>query len=117
MQYSYADFAKATYESVKDSLDPAQTFEEWDNENFWSTEPPPSDMTVCERVFVPSKGFDMPFELDGVQYVKLQISCTGGAWEVFISDAFNVVSVTSYGSEELARAAFAELLAKDVVNA
>lgn len=117
MQYSYADFAKATYESVKDSLDPAQTFEEWDNENFWSTEPPPSDMTVCERMFVPCAGFDMPYELNGVQYIKLQISCTGGAWEVFISDAFNVQSVTQYSSEEEARAAYDALLAQDVVNA
>jgi len=116
MQYSYADFAKASYEEVKDSLDPAQTFEEWDGENFWSTEPPPSDMTVCERTFVPAEGFDMPFELGGKQYVKLQLSCTGGLWEVFISDAFNP-TVTQYTSEEEARAGYDALLAQDVVHA
>lgn len=117
MQYSYVDFAKATYDSVKDSLDPAQTFEEWDDENFWSTEPPPSDMTVCERIFAPCAGFEMPFQLDGVEYIKVQLSCTGGAWEVFLSDAFEVQSVTEYPTEEAARAAFAALLAQDPINA
>lgn len=117
MQYSYVDFAKATYDSVKDSLDPAQTFEEWDDENFWSTEPPPSDMTVCERTFVPCTGFETPFELNGDEYIKVQLSCTGGAWEVFISDAFDVQSVEQYPSEDAARAAYDALLAQDVINA
>jgi hypothetical protein len=116
MQYLYADFAKAVYESLVAAGSTEQSFEEWDNENFWSTEPPPSDMTVCERVFVPCAGFEDPFLLEGNDYVKLQLSCTGGAWEIFIGGQF-YLDVTQYQTEEDARAAWEVLLKQDVINA
>lgn len=115
MQYEYVDFAKAVYEEVKDSLNPPQTFEEWDDENFWSTEPPPSDMTVCERRFIPCQGYAEPFLLLGEEYVKAQLSCTGGAWEIFLGDQF-VPTATQYASEDAARAVWDELLKQEIVN-
>lgn len=116
MQYEYADFAKAVYESLKAAGSTDQTFEEWDNENFWTTEPPPEDMTFCERVFVPCTGFENPFLLNGVEYAKLQLSCTGGAWETFIQDVFYVDN-KQYRTEEEARAAWDIMRSMEVVNA
>lgn len=46
--YSYQDFAKAVYAE----LQPGESFEEWDDHTFYSSEPPPPEMTFCERWFI-----------------------------------------------------------------
>lgn len=102
--YTYSDFAKAVYAELK----PEESFEDWDGHTFYSSEAPPPEMTVCERVFKEGEA-EYPYILAGKSYILLQLSCTDGAWEVFTSDEIST-SVESYANEQLARAAWAVLL-------
>ena len=104
MQYSYQDFAKAVYDELK----PDEAFEEWDDHTFYSSEPPPPEITFCERWFVPGQSTDA-YVLGGETYVLLQLSCTDGQWEIFTADQIST-AVVQYQFEADARAAWAELL-------
>lgn len=102
--YNYQDFAKAVYAE----LQPGESFEEWDDHTFYSSEPPPPEMTFSERWFM--KGTtEAPYILGNENYILVQLSCTDGQWEIFTSDQEST-SVVQYQSEVLAREAWAELL-------
>lgn len=101
--YNYQAFAKAVY----DEVNPGVTFEEWDANTFYSSEPPPPEMTFCERWF--RKGYsEFPYLLNDEAYILIQLSCTDGQWEIFTSDQSGT-SAVPYQTEAEARAAWSEL--------
>jgi hypothetical protein len=102
--YSYQDFAKAVYAE----LQPDETFEQWDDHTYYSSEPIPEEMSFCERWFIKGEG-EVPFVLGGENYLLVQLSCTSGVWEIFTGDQASQ-SVVEYMNETEARAAWAELL-------
>lgn len=101
---NYQDFAKAVYDELK----PGESFEEWDSHTFYSSEPIPPEMTYAERQFIKGKSA-APYILNGESYILVQLSCTGGVWEVFSSDTESTTSVP-YATEAAARAAWIFLL-------
>lgn len=102
--YNYQDFAKAVYDELK----PGESFEEWDEHTFYSSEPPPPEMTFCERWFMKGST-ENPYVLNGENYILVQLSCTDGQWEIFTSDQSSL-SVVQYQTEAEARAAWSTLL-------
>lgn len=104
--FNYQDFAKAVYDELK----PGESFEEWDDHTFYSSEPAPEEMTFCERWFVKGES-SYPYVLNGENYLLLQLSCTAGAWEIFVTNQESASSVP-YPTEAEARAAWAVLLAE-----
>lgn len=102
--YNYQDFAKAVYAE----LQPGESFEEWDDHTFYSSEPPSDEMTFCERWFI--KGMtEAPYVLNGEDYILVQLSCTQGQWQIFTGDQESQIAV-DYQTEAEARNAWAELL-------
>lgn len=102
--YNYQDFAKAVYAE----LQPDESFEEWDDHTFYSSEPPPPEMTFCERWFMKGNA-PAPYTLNNENYILVQLSCTDGQWEIFTSDQESL-SVVQYQTEAAAREAWASLL-------
>lgn len=102
--YSYQDFAKAVYAE----LGPEMSFEEWDAQTFYSSEPPPPEMTFCERWFMKGSS-ELPYKLNNEDYLLVQLSCTDGQWEIFTSDEGST-SVVQYQTEDEARSAWTALL-------
>lgn len=102
--YSYQDFAKAVYAE----LQPGESFEEWDDHTFYSSEPPMPEMTFSERWFMKGNS-EAPYILNNENYILVQLSCTGGQWEIFTADQESN-SVVPYSTEEAAREAWAFLL-------
>lgn len=102
--YNYQDFAKAVYDELK----PGESFEEWDSHTFYSAEPPPPEMTFCERWFIRGNA-EHPYVLKDQGYILVQLSCTGDVWEIFTSDEGSMSSIP-YPTESAAREAWAELL-------
>lgn len=102
--YSYQDFAKAVYAE----LQPGESFEEWDDHTFYSSEPPPPEMTFCERWFIKGNS-EAPYVLANENYILVQLSCTDGQWEIFTADQAST-SVVPYQTEAGAREAWTFLL-------
>ena len=102
--YSYQDFAKAVFDELK----PGETFEEWDDHTFYSSEPPPPEMTFCERWFIKGNA-PAPYILNNENYILVQLSCTDGQWEIFTADQESN-SAVQYQTEAEAREAWTFLL-------
>lgn len=102
--YTYQDFAKAVYDELK----PDESFEEWDDHTFYSSDPLPPEMTFCERWFMKGESPDA-YILNNEKYILIQLSCTDGGWEIFTSDQVST-SFIPYSTEAAAREAWAALL-------
>ena len=103
---NYQDFAKAVYDELK----PGESFEEWDPHTFYSSEPIPKEMTHCERRFIKGHS-EHSYVLNGDLYILMQLSCSGGVWEIFTSDQGGM-SVVQYATESAAREAWTKLIGK-----